>query len=178
MVFREIQCPRQSDSVKLPLNLLHGPRVTSGQAVIRDLGRADLGSLLSLYNHLHEQDDAPPDRRRIEAIWEGIVRDPAQIYLGGFVDESLVSACNAAIVPNLTRGARPYAVIENVVTHASYRRQGIGAGVLRALVECCWAHGCYKVMLMSAVRRAQIHGFYEALGFDKNSKQAFVITRR
>lgn len=177
-VFPRIQCRRQSDSVKPPRNLLDGQGVTSGQTVIRDLRRDDLNSLLSLYHHLHEQDDAPPDRSRLEQTWDAIVRDPAQIYLGGFLGESLVSACNAAIVPNLTRGARPYAVIENVVTDASYRRRGIGAALLRTLIERCWTRGCYKIMLMSGVSRAQIYGFYELLGFDKNSKQAFVITAR
>ena len=145
-------------------------------AVIRDLRRNDLDSLLSLYRQLHPQDDALPEG--VAEIWEEIVRDPAQIYLGAFVGELLVAACNAAVVPNLTRGARPYAVIENVVTHADYRRRGIGAKILRALVDRCWARRCYKVMLMSAIGRAEIHGFYEALGFDKQSKQAFVIKAR
>ena len=82
------------------------------------------------------------------------------------------------MIPNLTRGARPYAVIENVVTDAAYRRRGIGAAVLRTLMDRCWSRCCYKVMLMSGMRRLEIHGFYESLGFDKNSKQAFVITAR
>jgi hypothetical protein len=33
-------------------------------------------------------------------------------------------------------------------------------------------------MLMSGMHRAEIHGFYESLGFDKKSKQAFIITPR
>ena len=72
----------------------------------------------------------------------------------------------------------PYAVIENVVTDAQYRRRGIGASVMRALLDRCWARRCYKVMLMSAVTRAEMHAFYEAIGFDKTAKQAFVITAR
>ena len=143
--------------------------------VIRELDRDDLDQLLSLYRHLHEQDNTLPDRAKLEQIWAGILDDSAQIYVGACVEEALVAACNACIVPNLTRGARPYAVIENVVTHTDYRRQGIGASVLRDLLARCWARGCYKVMLMSAVKRAEIHAFYEALGFDKKSKQAFVI---
>jgi GNAT superfamily N-acetyltransferase len=150
----------------------------SAEVMIRDLGRDDLDSLLSLYRHLHEQDDSLPDQSKIEEIWHGILRDPAQVYLGGFVGSALVAACNACVVANLTRGARPYAVVENVVTHARYRRRGIGARVMRALLERCWARHCYKVMLMSGVSRARVHGFYEALGFDRKSKQAFVITAR
>jgi GNAT superfamily N-acetyltransferase len=150
----------------------------TAEIVIRDLGRDDLDSLLSLYGHLHEHDDALPERSEVERIWASILRDPAQVYLGAFVGNTLVSACNACVVPNLTRGARPYAVVENVVTHASHRQRGIGARVLRELLERCWARKCYKVMLMSGMSRAEMHGFYAALGFDKNAKQAFVITAR
>jgi hypothetical protein len=32
-------------------------------------------------------------------------------------------------------------------------------------------------MLMSGTRRAEIHPFYETLGFDRKAKQAFVLER-
>jgi GNAT superfamily N-acetyltransferase len=145
---------------------------------IRDLESPDLDALLSLYRHLHAEDDLLPPRDEVERLWDEIVLDPGQIYVGGFVGGTLVSACNAAIVPNLTRGARSYAVVENVVTDAEHRRRGIGSKVLGELLERCWSLRCYKVMLMSGRARAEIHGFYEQLGFDKDAKQAFVITRR
>jgi GNAT superfamily N-acetyltransferase len=146
------------------------------EVTIRELTRGDLQPLLELYRHLHDQDDPVPDTAG--ETWEVILRDPAHVYLGAFVEQRLVAACNAAVIPNLTRGARPYAVIENVVTHADYRRRGIGARLVRALIERCWERRCYKVMLMSATRRADMHGFYEALGFDGGSKRAFVISAR
>jgi GNAT superfamily N-acetyltransferase len=145
---------------------------------VRELGPGDLDALLALYRHLHAADDPLPERPRVQAIWRSIQSDPSQIYLGGSVAGELVSACNAAVIANLTRGARPYAVIENVVTDASHRRRGIGAAVMRELLQRCWARDCYKVMLMSAMHRAEVHAFYESLGFDRTAKQAFVITRR
>ena len=145
---------------------------------IRELQRSDLDDLLALYVHLHPHDDPLPSRGKVEAVWESILRDPAHIYMGGFVGEALASACNATVIANLTRGARPYALIENVVTDEKFRRRGIGAQVMRALMDRCWERGCYKVMLMSNAGRAPVWGFYEALGFDRNAKQAFVISRR
>jgi ribosomal protein S18 acetylase RimI-like enzyme len=147
----------------------------SSIVAVRDLGEADLESLLSLYRHLHQNDDPLPEQARVVEIWSAIVRDASHLYLGAFVNESLVSACNAAVVPNLTRGARPYAVIENVVTDENFRRRGIGSQVLRALLERCWKRRCYKVMLMSGVGRAEVYAFYESLGFERNAKQAFVM---
>lgn len=141
---------------------------------LRDLARGDLGPLLELYRHLHDRDGPAPDQGA--EIWEQICRDEGQIYLGAFVEGVLVSACNAAVIPNLTRGGRPYALIENVVTHSTHRRRGIAAQLMRALMARCWARGCYKIMLMSAASRADAHGLYDALGFDRASKRAFIIS--
>ena len=44
-------------------------------------------------------------------------------------------------------------------------------------LDRCWAADCYKVMLLSGVSREAAHVFYEGLGFDRNSKQGFVIRR-
>jgi len=148
----------------------------SGLLVVRELVSRDLPGLLSLYGDLHAE-DAEVDAARAREVWGEILADRKQIYLGGFVDEQLIAACNASIAPNLTRGCRPFAVIENVVTAATHRRRGYGAVVMRELIERCWARNCYKVMLMSAAARNAAHEFYEALGFDRTSKQAFVIKR-
>ncbi len=144
---------------------------------IRALGASDLEALLQLYEHLHENDDPLPDRRELAAQWEHICSDPALIYLGGFRGAELVSSCTAVVVPNLTRGARPYAVIENVVTQRDLRGQGVGSRVLQALLDRRWAAGCYKVMLQSAAHRDSAHRFYEANGFDSGAKQAFIIRK-
>jgi hypothetical protein len=34
---------------------------------------------------------------------------------------------------------------------------------------------CYKVMLMPGAGRHEIHACYEALGFDRDAKQAFIV---
>ncbi|MDH5671951.1 MAG: GNAT family N-acetyltransferase [Myxococcales bacterium] len=144
------------------------------KATIRGFCRSNLDALLRLYRHLHERDEAPPPRAELERIWNGLVDDVQQLYLGAFVGEQLVSACNAAIVPNLTRGARPYAVVQNVVTDPQHRRRGIGSATLEALIGRCRARRCYKIMWMSATGRDSAHAFYTRIGFDPDAKQAFV----
>lgn len=144
--------------------------------MIRPLVAADLDALLALYRQLHPADEALSPALAAET-WARISSDPGQIYLGAFVDERLAAACNAVVVPNLTRGARPYALIENVVTDSRFRRRGLGSELMCALIERCWERGCYKVMLMSSATRDEAHRFYTALGFDGDGKRAFVMKR-
>lgn len=143
--------------------------------LVRKLVRNDLQGLLALYAHLHATDEALPCHEQVDAVWNQIMNDSNQLYFGGFVDDRLVSACNASVIPNLTRGGRPYAVVENVVTHADRRRQGVGTAVMKRLLDECTHRGCYKIVLMSSVSRTDAHQFYELLGFDKTSKQAFIL---
>jgi GNAT superfamily N-acetyltransferase len=146
--------------------------------VIRELADDDLDALLELYAQLHPDDDPLPGRSELERLWERIRGDADRIYLGGFVAGRLIAACNAAIIPNLTRGARPYAVIENVITDAKHRRHGYAKQLMRALIERCLARNCYKVSLTSAAHREGPHKFYVELGFDPDDKRAFVLKAR
>jgi hypothetical protein len=90
---------------------------------VRKLFSDDLIELLTLYDHLHSQDSPAPSNVELRALWGQILADHNQFYFGAFVDGSLASAANVSIIRNLTRGARPFAIIGNVVTHADYRRQ-------------------------------------------------------
>lgn len=144
---------------------------------IRKLDREDLDVLLKAYRELHLKDKPLPLRSELEQLWNDICEDPRLIYIGAFDETNLVATCNAAIVPNLTRGARPFAVVENVWTHPKFRRQGLGSAVMQELLSRCWDARCYKVMLLSATHRGTAHEFYERNGFDKNSKQAFIIKK-
>jgi GNAT superfamily N-acetyltransferase len=148
-----------------------------GELEIRELSEADLDALLSLYRHLHAEDDPLPPRPEVEALWARLCASPDHLYRGGFGGGELLASCCAAIVPNLTRGARPYAVIENVVTHPDHRGRGHGSAVLQSLLSSCWGRSCYKVMLLSAAQRDAAHRFYEANGFDRHAKQGFVLRK-
>jgi GNAT superfamily N-acetyltransferase len=142
--------------------------------LIRPLESGDLDELLALYAHLHADDAQLPERAFVEDVWNELIASPRYRYLGGFASGSLVASCALTIVPNLTRGCRPYGVIENVVTHAGHRRKGYGKEILREALSIAWSAECYKVMLLTGRRDEATLRFYESAGFDKHSKQAFL----
>lgn len=75
---------------------------------------------------------------------------PQRAIFVGIAENAIVASCTLVVIPNLTRGAQPYGLIENVVTHASYRRRGYGKQLLRTAITSAWQVDCYKVMLLTA----------------------------
>ena len=139
---------------------------------IRRLTRADLPSLLRLYRHLDAADE-PVSPARAEEVWAQIGAQGNIVYIGAVEAGEVVSACYIALIPNLTRGGRPIGFVENVVTDADHRRQGLARRVLTEAVRIAREAGCYKVMLQSGAGRTHAHALYESLGFDGQAKRAF-----
>jgi GNAT superfamily N-acetyltransferase len=100
--------------------------------------------------------------------------NPLLHYIVGELDNRIVSSCTLAIIPNLTRGARPYGLIENVVTHAEYRKQGFGTAVLQYALQLAWKANCYKVMLLTGSKEESTFRFYERAGFKQGIKTGFI----
>lgn len=143
-------------------------------ASIRPLQADDLPALLALNHHLHSSDEAPPSPAVAQQTWAAMLAQPGMVSLGGFAGELLVASCTLVVVPNLTRGCRRYALIENVVTHAGHRQQGWGRRLLRDALDRAWAQGCYKVMLLTGRADVAVFRFYEGAGFSRHGKQAFI----
>ena len=141
---------------------------------IRTIGRNDLPALLALYAHLHHEDTPLPDDAALAEVWEAILGDPKLQCFVAERDGQLVGSCTLCMIPNLTRGARPYGLIENVVTHADYRHQGIGTHLLHAALRSAWARDCYKVMLSTGSKREETLRFYENAGFKRGIRTGFV----
>jgi GNAT superfamily N-acetyltransferase len=139
---------------------------------VRDAIESDLDGILDLYTHLHAHDTAPPPYAQMAEIWSDILANPSLRYFVVACGDRVVSSCNLAVIPNLTRGARSFG--ENVVTHPDYRKRGFAQAVLEYALDAAWQSGCYKVMLLSSARRAAAHILYERVGFKKGVKTGFV----
>ena len=142
--------------------------------MIREAVADDLDALLALYLHLHEK-GLPQNETRLKAAWDKILSDPDHHVLVYEHDGKLVSSCVCVVVPNLTRDARPYALVENVVTHRDYRNRGFATACLDRAKEIAVAAGCYKIMLFTGAKDAATLGFYRHAGYDGGEKTAFIM---
>jgi GNAT superfamily N-acetyltransferase len=145
------------------------------EVIIRKVNENELTKLLELYKHLHK-DDPELNVEELSPLWGQIYNDPNMHYIVADKDNQLVASCVLVIVPNLTRNARPYGLIENVVTHADFKRKGHGTLVLNKALEIAWEQNCYKVMLLTGSKEEGTLLFYENAGFKKGIKTGFIAT--
>ncbi len=142
---------------------------------VRKIKKHELPLLLALYKHLHPYDENV-SAEVLSSVWESINVNAALHYFAIEDNGDFLATCNLFIIPNLTRGARSIGLIENVVTHCQYRRQGLGKKVLSHAIQFAKDANCYKLMLLSNFTRADSHGFYKSLGFKDDKKLGFVLT--
>lgn len=142
--------------------------------MVRRIHKNELTNLLELYQHLHPDDTPLELTGEVEQLWDAILEDPKLNYFVAEMNGQIVSSCTLAVVPNLTRAARPYGLIENVVTHPDNRCRGFGTQVLQFALAHAWDQGCYKVMLMTGRKDAATLRFYQNAGFTSEEKTGFV----
>ena len=141
--------------------------------MIREIYINELNSLLELYTHLHET-GLPENTECLEKTWHTICNDENHHIIVCDIEGEIVSSCVCVIIPNLTRNIRPYAFIENVVTHSDYRNRGYATACLEFAKEIALKENCYKMMLLTGSKENSTIEFYKQAGYNKNDKTAFI----
>lgn len=141
--------------------------------MIREAKINDLEEILQLYLYLHEE-SVPEQNEHLTDTWEQIINDPNHHLIVKEIGGKIVSSCVCVIIPNLTRNVRPYAFVENVVTHADYRGKGYATDCLNYAKEIALKEHCYKMMLLTGSKRPETLRFYENAGYNSNDKTAFI----
>ncbi|WP_427145033.1 N-acetyltransferase family protein [Rhizobium pisi] len=142
---------------------------------IRPATAGDLPGLTVLYHHLNPTDPIL-DGTVAEERFSAILAQPGMAVFIGFVGDLAVATVTLVVVPNLTRGGAPYALIENVVTHADHRQRGYARAVIDHAATEAWNNGCYKVMLLTGSNNPATLRFYENCGFAQD-KTGYQIRR-
>jgi GNAT superfamily N-acetyltransferase len=144
---------------------LHAP------ATIRDARADDIPRLLELYFQLSGDGQQPEREVRPLAVGhraalERIAADPNADLFVLEAKGRVVATYALYVLPNLSHGGRPFAIVENVVVDDALRGHGLGRLLMEDAVARARAAGCYKVGLTSNSRRAPAHAFYTSIGFE------------
>lgn len=141
--------------------------------MIREALTEDFGAVMRLYRQLHP-DDPALDNGRDHGIFDAILATRGLTLLVLEIDGAVVATTYLNIIPNITRSASPYAVIENVVVDESVRGTGLGKQIMAATLRAAWDAGCYKAMLLTGSETPSTHAFYRSCGFSPDAKTAYL----
>lgn len=141
--------------------------------MIREAKNEDLPQILELYLHLHER-SVPEQSDQLHRTWEKILADKDHHLIVCEAGGKIVASCVCVIIPNLTRGVRPYAFVENVVTHANHRGKGYATACLNYAKELAQRENCYKMMLLTGAKSPETLMFYKNAGYNSTDKTAFI----
>lgn len=141
--------------------------------MVREINENELNELLELYLHLHEK-SKPEMTDHLKKTWNSIMQNENHHIIVKIIDGKIVSSCVCVIIPNLTRNIRPYAFIENVVSHTDYRCKGYATECLNYAKEIAKKSNCYKMMLLTGSKSETTFNFYENAGYNSSDKTAFI----
>ena len=130
----------------------------------------DLNVVQKLYSQLYNAEQHPTEQ--VLTQWKKLLSYD-NIYVILTEQKGVpVSTCCLTIIPSITHDARPFALIEYVVTDKSHRRIGAGKACLDYARQLAKQQNCYKIMLITG--RPEAHEFYRACGYKSDGKTAFV----
>lgn len=140
--------------------------------MLREAKSTDFDNITALYRQLQPHDPTITDGSDLATFNQILDTEWLHIYLLE-LNESVIATAYLNVIPNLTRSASPYAVIENVVVTEQERGRGHGKTIMAYTLQQAWQFGCYKAMLMTGSRRESTHAFYRACGFTTADKTGY-----
>ena len=141
--------------------------------MVREAKQEDLQDVLELYLCLHEN-SVPELSEHLMLTWNQIIQDKNHHLIVNEVNRKIISSCVCVIIPNLTRNVRPYAFVENVVTHSQFRGKGYATECLNFARDLAEEENCYKMMLLTGSKEQKTLSFYKNAGYNCTDKTAFI----
>lgn len=141
---------------------------------IRKAKASDAEALKVLYfEHLTR---FPPQEEQDMSLWMSKLRkfekDDNMYLLVLEADNKVVASVQMAIIESLTHNVSPFAIVENVVTHADYRNRGYASALLARATEIAKEKGCYKLSLETGSNKESTLNFYRNNGFEIDKKHS------
>ncbi|MBK9925771.1 MAG: GNAT family N-acetyltransferase [Anaerolineales bacterium] len=145
--------------------------------MIREVNTQDANDMAELLRQLSSSDEASVTEETVAAI-KAKIADMSQLehmmVFGYELDGKIVGTCTLGRVEGLSKGCRPFAIIENVVVLDAIRSRGIGKQLVRHAMTQAEKWNCYKVILETGTKDEWKLRFYDSCGLTRGGKTAFM----
>jgi len=141
-------------------------RAAASSVTIREATALDAVAVAALLGELGYPSSPAQAAERIERI----AADPSTWVIVAEV-ESEPAGLGALHVQNLVERDEPGCKVAALVVGQRFRRRGIGELLMQALEDEARRRGGKVMVLSTAHRRADAHGFYEALGYEHTGRR-------
>jgi N-acetylglutamate synthase-like GNAT family acetyltransferase len=141
---------------------------------IRRATKEDSDSIADLYRELVADSPISVLPERVDALAKS-----DQTFLlvcddeGDIIATALLCLCQDVMYNN-----QPFAIVENVIVHSQYQREGIGKSMMDYIEDFCLQQDCSKIMLLTSNENRNARDFYTAMGYDPDAKIGFVKYRK
>lgn len=134
--------------------------------LIREAKETDLTEVLELLKGMDGEEGLSSGDAR--SVWSRMNEYPYYKIFIAEENRTVIGTCSLIIIDNLGHKGAKLAVTENVIVRPASRGGGIGARIMRFVMERAKEENCYKLMLSSNKKRVLAHRFYEQLGFEQH----------
>lgn len=93
-------------------------------------------------------------------------------------DDEILATALLCLCQDVMFGNQPFALVENVVVSADYKREGIGKSMMDFIEAFCLEQNCSKIILQTSSENRDARDFYTAMGYDPDAKIGFIKYRR
>jgi GNAT superfamily N-acetyltransferase len=135
--------------------------------IFREAVRADLPAILTLLvdDVLGKARDVAVVDDAYEQAFADIDADPRNLLVVAEHHADIVACLQITYIPGLGRHGAERALVEAVRVRSDRRGQGLGAELMRWVIERARQRGCALMQLTTDKSRLDAHRFYARLGF-------------
>src|ERR1700679_2094961 len=109
--------------------------------MFREARSNDFEEVSRLYRQLHPEDPVLEDGTDKETFEQILATSVLHLFVLE-LDGVVAATTYLNVIPNVTRSASPYAVIENVVVEETLQGTGLGKQLMAGTLRAAWDAGC------------------------------------
>ena len=125
---------------------------------IEKVRREHMDAVIELLQHMSV---FSPPKDTYDDVWASFFAQTNVHSVVAVIDEIVVGYGSVVIETKIRGGKMGH--VEDIVSHADYRKRGIGEAVVDSLFNIARVEGCYKVALQCKERNV---AFYEGCGYE------------